>query len=136
MKIPDYNKKIKHPTYLKMQEEIKRLKEEYVMLQNASDEVEEAKDREIERLNSIIKEQDKELELERKSRQLLTDDLVNVCKISLKKDNIIKEVREYRKGNQEEHKYTDRGGFTYTEGHFLRDSDTLLEILDKANKEE
>ena len=54
MKIPDYNKKIKHPTYLKMQEEIKRLKEEYVMLQNASDEVEEAKDREIERLNNII----------------------------------------------------------------------------------
>ena len=84
-----------------MQEEIKRLKEEYVMLQNASDEVEEAKDREIERLHSIIKE-----------------------------------VREYIKGNQEEHKYTDRGGFTYTEGHFLRDSDTLLEILDKANKEE
>ena len=56
MKMPDYNKKIKHPTYLKMQEEIKRLKEEYVMLQNASDEVEEAKDREIERLNNIINE--------------------------------------------------------------------------------
>ena len=33
--------------------EIKRLKEEYVMLQNASDEVEE-KDKEIERLNNII----------------------------------------------------------------------------------
>ena len=32
MKIPDYNKKIKHPTYLKMQEEIKRLKEEYMIL--------------------------------------------------------------------------------------------------------
>ena len=56
MKMPDYNKKIKHPTYLKMQEEIERLKEEYVMLQNASDEVEEAKDREIERLNNIINE--------------------------------------------------------------------------------
>ena len=56
MKIPDYNKKIKHPTYLKMQDEIKRLKEEYIMLQNASDEVEEEKDKEIERLNSIIKE--------------------------------------------------------------------------------
>ena len=45
--------------------------------------------------------------------------------------NIIKEVREYIEENQEEHKFTDRGGFTYTEGHFLRDSDTLLEILDK-----
>ena len=50
MKIPDYNKKIKHPTYLKMQEEIKRLKEEYMILQNASDEVEEEKDKEIKRL--------------------------------------------------------------------------------------
>ena len=37
-------------------EEIKRLKEEYVILQNASDEVEEEKDKEIKRLNSIIKE--------------------------------------------------------------------------------
>ena len=45
--------------------------------------------------------------------------------------SVIKEVREYIEENQEEHKYTDRGGFTYTEGHFLRDSDTLLEILDK-----
>ena len=48
----------------------------------------------------------------------------------------IKEVREYIEENQEEHKYTDRGGFTYTEGHFLRDSDTLLEILDKENNNE
>lgn len=52
MKIPDYNKKIKHPTYLKMQEEIKRLKEDYMILQNASDEVEEEKDKEIERLTA------------------------------------------------------------------------------------
>jgi serine protease inhibitor len=51
--------------------------------------------KEIERLNNIIEEQDKELELEKKSRQLLTDDLANVCEMSLKKDNIIKEVREY-----------------------------------------
>ena len=41
---------------IKMDLEIQRLKEEYVMLQNASDEVEEEKDKEIERLNSIIKE--------------------------------------------------------------------------------
>lgn len=47
--------------------------------------------------------------------------------------SIIKEVREYIEENQEEHKFTDRGGFTYTEGHFLRDSDRLLEILDKTN---
>ena len=46
----------------------------------------------------------------------------------------LKEVREYIEENQEEHKFTDRGGFTYTEGHFLRDSDTLLEILDKEKE--
>ena len=40
--------------YTKKDEEIKKLKEEYIMLQNASDEVEEEKDREIERLNNII----------------------------------------------------------------------------------
>ena len=45
--------------------------------------------------------------------------------------NKIEKAIEYIEKNQEEHKFTDRGGFTYTEGHFLRDSDTLLEILDK-----
>lgn len=35
-------------------DEIERLKEEYVMLQNASDKVEEEKDKEIERLNNIL----------------------------------------------------------------------------------
>jgi len=65
---------------------------------------------EIERLKEIIRQ------LDIKNLELTT---------------IIKEVREYIEENQEEHKYTDRGGFTYTEGHFLRDSDTLLEILDK-----
>lgn len=40
----------------KANKEIKILKEEYVMLQNASDEVEEEKDKKIERLNNIIDE--------------------------------------------------------------------------------
>ena len=39
---------------VKLKEEIKRLKEEYMILQNASDEVEEEKDKEIERLKAII----------------------------------------------------------------------------------
>lgn len=43
----------------KEEREIKRLKEEYMILQNASDEVEEEKDREIERLNNIINELEK-----------------------------------------------------------------------------
>ena len=55
--------------------------------------------KEIERLNNIINEQDKDLELERKSRQLLTDDLANVCEMSLKKDNIINKAIEYIKIN-------------------------------------
>ncbi len=54
-----------------------------------------------------------------------TNDLANEYKKRIDK------AIEYIEENQEEHKYTDRGGFTYTEGHFLRDSDTLLEILDK-----
>ncbi len=42
-----------------LKKEIERLKEEYVMLQNASDEVEEEKDKEIERLNKENKELNK-----------------------------------------------------------------------------
>lgn len=45
--------------------EIERLKEEYVMLQNASDKVEEEKDQEIDRLNNIINELEDYLELAR-----------------------------------------------------------------------
>lgn len=43
----------------KQDKEIERLKEEYMILQNASDEVEEEKDKEIERLNNIINELEK-----------------------------------------------------------------------------
>jgi cell fate (sporulation/competence/biofilm development) regulator YlbF (YheA/YmcA/DUF963 family) len=44
---------------IEQEEEIERLKEEYMILQNASDEVEEEKDKEIERLNSALKEYDR-----------------------------------------------------------------------------
>lgn len=54
MKIPDYNKKIKHPTYLELQEEIKRLKEDYMILQNASDEVEEELQQRIDKAIEFI----------------------------------------------------------------------------------
>lgn len=77
-----------------------------------SEEILKAKDDEILELFKMCNEKDKEIE---------------------RLNNIIKEVREYIEENQEEHRFTDRGGFTYTEGHFLRDSDTLLEILDKEN---
>ena len=49
--ITEYEKQLQ-----KKDNEIERLKEDYMILQNASDEVEEEKDKEIERLNNIIKE--------------------------------------------------------------------------------
>jgi predicted RNase H-like nuclease (RuvC/YqgF family) len=49
--ITEYEKQLQ-----KKDNEIERLKEDYMILQNASDEVEEEKDREIERLNNIINE--------------------------------------------------------------------------------
>ena len=56
--------------------EIKRLKEEYVILQNASDEVEEEKDKEIERLNNIIKALE----------NLIKEDIItNLCEIENKR---------------------------------------------------
>lgn len=42
------------------EQEIKRLKEDYMMLQNASDEVEEEKDKEIERLQDLCNKYEKE----------------------------------------------------------------------------
>ena len=43
-----------------MAQEIKRLKEEYMILQNASDEVEEEKDKEIEKLQDLCNKYEKE----------------------------------------------------------------------------
>ena len=96
-----------------LQEEIKRLKEEYVILQNASDEVEEEKDKEIERLNNDIKE--------------LLKENGNKEKVIKKQDNIIKEVREcinhYAIENEDYSKiYND-------------EEKELLEILDKVDKD-
>jgi Skp family chaperone for outer membrane proteins len=51
---------IHRKTNTKLHKEIKRLKEEYVMLQNASDEVEEEKDKEIERLQDLCNKYEKE----------------------------------------------------------------------------
>jgi len=50
LSISDYMKVTKEISDLEM--EIKRLKEDYMILQNASDEVEEEKDKEIERLTA------------------------------------------------------------------------------------
>ena len=62
----DYNELGLSTLCVKKDKEIKRLKEEYVMLQNASDKVEEEKDKEIERLNNIINELEKWLDKKEK----------------------------------------------------------------------
>ena len=89
---------------------------------------------EVERLNNIIEEQDKELELERKSRQLFIDNLANVCEMSLKKDNIIKEVREELKKIDSATYQGDTDKKAYYKYEQTR-IQKLLEILDKADKE-
>ena len=79
-------------------EEIKRLKEEYIILQNASDEVEEEKDREIERLNTNLKVANEDLT---RIAQLLN--LEEGCTIYDVEDkierlnNIINELEKYCK---------------------------------------
>lgn len=44
-------------------------------------------------------------------------------------------IEKYIEEYQEERTYTDIGGFTCIDGHFLRDSDGLLEIIQKAKGE-
>jgi lipid II:glycine glycyltransferase (peptidoglycan interpeptide bridge formation enzyme) len=77
------------------QEEIKRLKEEYMILQNASDEVEEEKDKEIERLNNIINGLEKYLE-EIKDRVIMygiDDDTYKTTNLYRDMKNKIKELK-------------------------------------------
>ncbi len=62
MKIPDYNKKIKHPTYLEMHQEIERLNKDYCELR----ELLEYKNDKIESLNNIINELEKWLDKKEK----------------------------------------------------------------------
>lgn len=47
-------------------------------------------------------------------------------------EQVLDEIEKYIEEYQEERTYTDRGGFTCVDGHFLRDSDYLLEIIQKA----
>ena len=49
-----------------------------------------------------------------------------------KLEQALDEIEKYIEEYQEERTYTDRGGFTCVNGHFLRDSDYLLEIIQKA----
>lgn len=75
-------------TIASMYEEIARLKEEYMMLQNASDEVEEEKDNEIERLNKENSDLQNITNIETSKNKYLE-------KENERLNNIIKEAREY-----------------------------------------
>ena len=75
----------------KQDKEIERLKEEYMILQNASDEVEEEKDKEIERLNNIINELEKELD--RGYRDLFEHELVPGRELITNIKNYLQELK-------------------------------------------
>lgn len=47
-------------------------------------------------------------------------------------EQALDEIEKYIEEYQEERTYTDRGGFTCVDGHFLRDSDDLLKIIQKV----
>ena len=95
-----------------LEQEIERLKEEYMILQNASDEVEEEKDREIERQKEIIRQ------LDIKNLELTT---------------IIKEVREYciNRNQYFNEARIEQYTFSREEEYSI---ENILEILDKENK--
>ena len=72
--------------------EIKRLKEEYMILQNASDKVEEEKDREIERLKEQLNDE--------------IDDELKQSEIMVKQQNEIERLKDLCNKYEEEHKTT------------------------------
>ena len=64
----------------------------------------------------------------------LFDEMVNWREESKQLKEVIDKAIEYIENNQEEHKYTDRGGFTYTQGYFLTDSQDVLDILKEVSE--
>ena len=60
-------------------------------------------------------------------------DIEELLEENLELEQALDEIEKYIEEYQEEKTYTDRGGFTCIDGHFLRDSDGLLEIIQKAN---
>ena len=89
-----------------MKQDIKRLKEEYMILQNASDEVEEEKDKEIERLTfestkweskfyDEAKKVDKAIEYMEDNSKISLDDCVSII-------NFYRELLSILKGSDKE----------------------------------
>ena len=79
-------------------------------------------------IENLLKDNKEELSF----YQLLVNVLNQICEEQNNLEQALDEIEKYIEEYQEERTYTDRGGFTCVDGHFLRDSDDLLEIIKKA----
>lgn len=79
-------------------------------------------------IENLLKNNEKELSF----YKLLVKIFNQVCEERNNLEQSLDEIEKYIEEYQEERTYTDRGGFTCVDGHFLRDSDYLLEIIQKA----
>ena len=79
-------------------------------------------------IENLLKDNEEELNFYR----LLVNAFNKVCEERNNLEQALDEIEKYIEEYQEEKTYTDRGGFTCIDGHFLRDSDDLLEIIQKA----
>lgn len=79
-------------------------------------------------IENILKDNEEELSF----YQLLVNTFNQICEERNNLEQALDEIEKYIEENQEERTYTDRGGFTCIDGHFLRDSDDLLEIIQKS----
>ena len=79
-------------------------------------------------IENLLKNNEKELSF----YKLLVKTFNQVCEERNNLEQALDEIEKYIEEYQEERTYTDRCGFTCVDGHFLRDSDDLLEIIKKA----
>ena len=79
-------------------------------------------------IENLLKDNEEELNF----YQLLVKTFNQVCEERNNLEQALDEIEKYIEEYQEERTYTDRGGFTCVDGHFLRDSDYLLEIIQKT----
>lgn len=79
-------------------------------------------------IENLLKNNEEELNF----YQLLVKTFNQVCEERNNLEQALDEIEKYIEEYQEERTYTDRGGFTCVDGHFLRDSDNLLEIIQKT----
>ena len=81
-------------------------------------------------IENLLKDNEEELGFYR----FLVKTFNQVCEELNNLEQALDEIEKYIEKYQEERTYTDRGGFTCVDGHFLRDSDYLLEIIKKSKR--